>query len=286
MKGKRIITVLSIFGLCLALLLPTASPFAYREWSASAQGVSERMLVRVSMEKAGEALAAAEPIYEKLLAMVLEEIDEWDDGGDDFDFRAVEESLAELEADLLLVETLRSSLGELRGNMDSPDGKTILATREFLTMLINISMDMQELFEYSIELMRAILVVSDIGENFDSYSHFAEKMYEATGMAVAMMNNLTPPSYLKIAHEDMTLRFGELQDFSLDLYFAAELDDPLRLSSCFSRMNRIEAQMNRCAENLDGDLLLQFEQAARRLTGQVATLHRELKSNIALLLAA
>ena len=49
-------------------------------------------------------------------------------------------------------------------------------------------------------------------------------------------------------------------------------------------MDRIEAKLNRSAENLLDDVNLQFEQADKRLTGPIATLHNELERNIALLL--
>ena len=283
MKTNRIGKAIGMILLCLALMSPIT--LLLPQLSAVALPISERILFRQSIEKISHAFESAKAINDKLHEFVLEEINTYGDTDGEFEIQVAEEKLREIAEDLALLDTLLLSLEDLDGDMETSVGKTVLAVREYLNTLRNISLDMSELIEYSIELYRAIVVIGDVNENAQSYSQFADEIYTATSTGIAMLENLTPPAYLKITHDDLILRIKELNDFSVDFYIAAELDDPLRLYSCFYRMNRVEAQMNRCAENLDEDLLLQFEQAYRRLSGHIALLRGELTKNIDLLLA-
>ncbi|MCL2046668.1 MAG: hypothetical protein FWG88_09840 [Oscillospiraceae bacterium] len=287
MKARKIMVLCAII-LCFALLVPVASHFSKQQLTTPAVAVSERIVTRMTVQNAQAAFEATEVIYSNLIEIVGEEIESFDspDDSDEFFVEEATEALMELNEYVQTLEDLLASIKDLNANADTPDGLTVLAVREYMTLLINISKDLSELVEYSIELYKALIAFDELGEDFSSYEEIAEAIYYASSNSLSMLENITAPAYLSITHNDLILRFEELEDFCVDFYIAAELDDPLRLYSCFSRMNRIEMQINRCADNLDDDLQLQFNQAERRLMGQVTTLRNELKSNIATLLSA
>ena len=285
MKLKKISAMLCAAVFSLALIAVVVTCFLPRQMRPTAIAAEKQAFDRQSVEESSAAFESAEMIYEKLRSMVIEDLNSDDDVEDDFDVDEAAVYLDELGADMARLDMLSSGLDAFQGGMDSSEGKTVLAVREYLTMLRNMSQDMYELLEYYIELYEALIILGDINEDTDDYSDFALELNTITGSAVESLEMITPPSYLKITHNDLILRIKEFQDFSTDFYVAVELEDPLRIYSCVYRMNRIESMLNRCVGNLTDDVKLQFEQADGRMTGPIAVLHDELQHSISLLLA-
>ena len=287
MKGKRIPAALCAAVLCLALIFAALSSILPQKMRTTALAAESQTFDRQVVEKASVAFDAAAAILEKLQNIVTEELaSDGSDTDEDFDTDEAEVFRNELGGDLAQIDMLLTSLNGLADDTESSEGKTVLAVREYLNMLRNISLDMRELLEYSVVLYEALVAMADFGEDYDGYSDFAYQLYYATGNAVDLMQEIVPPSYLKIAHDDLTIRIKEFQDFGEDFYVASELEDPLRFYSCMYRMNRIQVMLERCTDDLTNDVQLQFKQADKRLTGPIAVLHDELERNIRLLLAA
>ena len=286
MKRRKIPATLCAALLCLALLTAITSYFLPLQMKANAQAAEKQAFDRQAVEKASVSFEAAAAIFEKLQTMVADELSQDEGDDNDFDVDVAEEFINELGGDLVQIGMLQSGLAGLKDDKDSSEGKTVLAVREYLTMLHDISLDMQELLQYYVELYEAFTAMSDFGDDYDSYTEFAEQLIEATGAAIELMEMIKPPSYLKIAHDDLTTRIREFQDFGSDFYVASYLDDPLRTYSCVYRMDRIQTSLDRCADNLTADVELQFVHADSTLSGPVSLLHDELERNIARLLAA
>ena len=284
MKRRRTYMAICAVLLIVALITAAASFVLPRQMHLSALAAEKQSFDRQSVEKASVAFESAESIYEKLLTIVADELAEEEDPDEDFDPEEIETFKNELGGDLAQIDMLLSSLDGLNSDADSSEGKTVLAVREYLNMLRDISADIYELLGYYGELYDAIVIFDDLDADVDDFTDFASQLYDLNDTAIGLMEAIEPPSYLKISHDDLTLRFKEFRDFSEDFYYASAMEDPLRIYSCIYRMNRIESMLDRSTDNLTSDVELQFKQADKRLAGPIATLHEELERNIALLL--
>ena len=284
MKKRRFPAALCTVVLCLAIIAAIASYALPRQMQMTAFAAEKQSFDRQSVEKASVAFESAESIYEKLQTIVADELSEEEDPDAEYDPEEIEAFKNELGGDLAQIDMLLSSLDGLNSDAGSSEGKTVLAVREYLNMLRDISADMFELMEYYNELYEALMVFDELDADVDSYTDFASQLYDINDTVIGLMDAIDPPTYLRISHNDLTLRFKEFRDFSEDFYTASAMEDPLRTYSCIYRMDRIEAMLDKSTDNLTGDVELQFEQADKRLSGPIGTLHDELERNIALLL--
>lgn len=192
----------------------------------------------------------------------------------------------ELEGYINQLDGLLSDLNGLPDDLNSSEGKTVCAVREYLTMLRDMSADIYDLVGYNIDLYAALQAIGNLDSNSEDYAALAAQISQGTDTALKIMDKIEPPAYLAISHSDLEKRIQEFKDFSVDFSAAIEISDPLRIYSCFFRMNRIMIAFTRCGDNLNEDIKLQFEQANRRLNGPIATLNDELSHNLELLKAA
>jgi len=286
MKQRKVPAMLCAVLLCFALMAAVISYALPQQMHMMASATQSQSFDRQSVEKASVAFESAEAILEKLQSIVSDELadDDADDADEDFDLEETEAFMNELGGDMVQIDMLLTSLDGLKDDAESSEGKTVLAVREYLNMLRYISLDMHELLEYYIELYNALMVFDDLDDDTDSYTDFALSLIDITEKAVGFMEKANPPIYLRLSHEDLTSCFKEFKDFGEDFYTATSMEDPLRIYSCVYRMDRIEAKLGQSSDNLISDVRLQFEQADKRLSGPIATLHKELESNIAKLL--
>ena len=241
---------------------------------------------RDAIAKAAETFEAAKPIRQKLDEFIAYEVSESVSDEAEYSSEEAETALRDLVGYNEQIGVLLASLNGLPDSPDTSDGKTIRATREYLTMLSNMSGDLTELISYSIDLEKAIRLMDSMYEDSGTYQEYAELIWDATNDTIAAMNMIKPPVYLTITHNDMLLRIKEFNDFAKDFYQAAELGDPLRINSCIFRLDRINRMFTVCGENLDADMNLQVRQAERRLSGPIALLYGELERNLAILINA
>ena len=285
MKRNKITVMICVALFCLALIAAIASYPLPSQMRITALAAEKQSFDRQSVEKASVTFESAESIYEKLQTIVADELAEEEDPDSEFDPEEIETFKNELGGDLAQIDVLLSSLNGLNSDASSSEGKTVLAVGTYLNMLRDITGDMYELLEYYSDLYEAIMIFDELDADVESYTGFASQLYDINDTAIGLMEAMDPPSYLKISHNDLTLRLKEFRDFSEDFYIATAMEDPLRTYSCIYRMNRIEAMLGRSTDNLTGDVELQFKQADKRLSGPIATLHDELERNIALLLS-
>ncbi|MCL2122048.1 MAG: hypothetical protein FWH28_07355 [Clostridiales bacterium] len=279
MRRKRLIVILCTILLCSALLSGIAHGFAIQPTATFAQAAGESPIA-----KAAAAFRASEPILTALRDAVASELESADDDAEEeFEVSLVQDLLAELDDYSKQLETLSSGLDGLPDREDSNEEKTVRAVKEYLTMLWNMTADIRELAAYSLDLYHALILFGDIDAEAEGYEALAESIYTVTGESAELLAKIAPPAYLDITHNELESRVRDFHEFALDFYLGAELGDPLRIYSCINRMSRLEIMFNRCAENLNEDILLQFTQADRRLKGPIATLHGELTQNLSLL---
>ena len=283
MKHRRMQAAMYAILLVIVMIAAIASYSLYLSMAASA--ADRQAFDRQAVEKASIAFASAESILEKLQSIISENLaEEEEESDEEFDPQEWVTFRNEIGGDMAQITMLLSSLDGLTADVGSSEGKTVLAVREYLGMLSSISADMYELIGYHLELYEALEALSDFDEDAD-YEDFALQLADAAQNAADMMNGIDTPSYLRISHDDLTKRFIEFQEFGEDFYVAVVLEDPLRLYSCIYRMDRISVMLDKATSNLLADVNLQFEQADKRMSGMIATLHNELERNIALLLA-
>jgi hypothetical protein len=266
MKRNAIALKLAAVALCLSLISGIAS---------SAAGSSD-------IEKCFADFEAAEPIFAELREFVQEEIEGFDDDGE-YDEEEAGAMLVKLREYADQLEKSISGLNGFSRDMDTGEGKTVAAVREYLAMLKNICGDMSEVIAYGIDFNDALKPMAEDDKEFESYGDFANNLYLITSESLELLREIKPPSYLAITHGDVIARVAEFRDFAADFQWATYLDDPLRIFSCEYRMDRIVVMFDKCAENINSDLLLQLKQAKRRLDESIYTLHSELSAYFALL---
>jgi cytochrome c556 len=230
-----------------------------------------------------DAFKSAEPIFTDLQKFIKDEIESDDDDDAEFDENEALAMLDNLQDYVNRLEELISKISGPKGDMDTSEGKTVKATRDYLDMLKNMSYDLNELVAYSLDFIDAVWPMGEINEYAENYEELADDIYINTGESMELLNKIKPPSYLAITHGDLSPRVKEFQDFAEDFYIAAALGDPLRIYSCLYRLNRMESMFTKCGDNLNSDIQLQLLQAERRLNGPLSTLREELSANFALL---
>jgi hypothetical protein len=236
-----------------------------------------------ALEKCFDAFSAAEPIFAEMQQSIQDEMNAADDDDSEFSPEEGEAVVKELQDYIKQLDKLISEVDGITVNaVNDAVNKTVDATRDYLTILKNISYDMHELVAYSLDFYTAVLPMEEFDDNVESYEELADEIYANTEASLEMLNKIKPPPYLAISHNDLIARVRELQDFAVDFYTAALLGDPLRTYSCVFRMNRIQVMFTQCGDNLNSDMLLQFEQAEFRLKGTVLTLRNELSAYFAL----
>jgi hypothetical protein len=263
MKKISIAAKLAAVILCLALISGIVS---------SAVAAAEDSVIG----KCSHAFYAAEPICADLLEFVNEEISSFDDDEAEYDEQEARAVLIKLQDCVKRLDTLMSGIPA--GGMDTGEARTVKATRDYLTMLKNMSSDMNELVEYSLDFTAAVMPMTELGDSYEDYETLAGDIYTNTTASLELLNQITPPSYLAITHGDLIVRIKEFQDFAVDFYAAAGMGDPLRVYSCVYRMDRIEVMFTKCGGNLDADIKLQLKQAERRFNGFISILREELSA--------
>ena len=275
---KRQLALLLCLILTAGLAFTTIQP-------ADAAASGQETSTKTAIDKISQVFEAAELFYEELKEAIAEEV-ESAESEEDTGMSEVEAGIKQLRG---YANQLDGLLGELNGLPDKADdsiGRTVLALREYLTILRNMAADMAQLGQYSVELYNAVIIMDGMDEDPDSFSAMAEELLLVTGQSLGMLEKITPPDYLKISHGDVITRMKEFNEFGADFYYAAELNDPLRIYSCMYRMGRIVRLFERYEANLEADMNLQSEQMETRINGSVKLLHDELEHNIGLLKAA
>ncbi|MCL2815446.1 MAG: hypothetical protein FWD23_12670 [Oscillospiraceae bacterium] len=265
MKKIAIAAKLTAVLLCLSLIAGVASSAAAAEDPV--------------IGKCFDAFEAAEPIFSELLEFVRDEIAAADEDDAEFNADEAEAMIKQLQNFAKKLDTLTSAIPP--GDMDTGEGKTVKATRDYLTMLKNISGDMHELVKYSIEFVEAVMPMVEESESYENYEDLASEIYANTVASMEMLEKIKPPSYIAITHRDLLARVAEFQEFAADFYWAASMGDPLRIYSCVYRMARIDVMFTKCGDNLNADIELQLKQAERRLSGPISTLRDELSAAFA-----
>ena len=284
---KKIRAHFTILPVCLLLAISAASIFLLHiPAMASEQTANE------TLDKVSEVFDAAEPFYEKLMEIATDLVENEEAAGDAFEYSEDELDIEAFEADIQELRDIAGQLEELRlelsglpDDMDTSEGKTVQAAREYLTMLHNMTLDLIELAQYSMELYLAVIVLEEMDMDVPSIQEIAEVMREGTDKTLELLMDLKPPVYMETTHQELIKRMEEFNELAVDLYRGAELNDPLRINSCIQRLGYIGRMSEKYAENLMGDLDIQSRQVESRLNGPIALLHDELAKNLSLLKA-
>jgi len=239
---------------------------------------------RAAIAKVSETVDAAGPIHQKLKETIADEIASLGTENDsEPDLEESRTGLKEMEGYTEQLKGLLAGLNGLSDNPETSDGKTVRAAREYLTMLKDMTSDLSELIGYSIDLYEAVLLMDGMDVEVDGYDELAQQIWDATNATKDRLEQIKPPPYFVISHNDLIIRVTEFRDFAVDFYTAGELEDPLRIYSCIYRMDRIVRMFDICSENLDADIDMELRQAERRLNGPIALIHEELTRNLDIL---
>ena len=251
----------------------------------TAMATQQQTAARETIDKVSQVFEAAEPIYEELKQYVAELNEDNDDVADDEDID-LDEAEAEIQQVVDIVaqlDELLSELSSLPADINTSEGKTVLAAREYLTMLKDMSQDLIELLRYALDLYNGILLLDGIDADPASFQDFAQSLRIATFSTLGHLERITPPHYMALSHEDLIKHLRDFNELAADFIRAADNDDPLRINSCINRIGRIARMLDRYTDNLIADSDLQTKQAESRLEGPIALLHRELEQNLNLL---
>jgi len=242
---------------------------------------------RAAIDKVTEVFESAKPIHDELKIKVGNLADsEESDEELDLDIDEFKAELEELSHYVSQLDELHSELSALPDDINTSEGKTVLAAREYITMLKNMFLDLIVLGRYTVDLYTSVIGLEELGDNGTSILQFASDWWDATKYVLVQMEDIIVPDYLALSHEDLTKYMREFNELGADFYHAADIDDPLRINSCIARLGRIERMFERCFVNLMDDLELQSKQAESRLEGPIQLLRDELERNLNLLKAA
>ena len=269
--------------LCVTMVIVLAFTGIITLTSASA---SNRQSIQDTLDRVAGAVDAAEPLYQELIDMIAEEVEAMKEGYEDdgeYDTEEAEAEYEELNGYISQLSSLISGLSGLPSDLNSSEGKTVYAAKEYLTMLLNMTTDLAELLRYSIDMYYAIEPFGLMDMDTDDFTVIADQIWSRCNESKILLEQIVPPAYIAITHNEMTTRVTEFRDFGEDFYYACYLEDPLRMYSCIYRMNRIIRMFEICDDNLTADLELQFRQAEHRVTGPISQLRDELNANLELM---
>lgn len=151
--------------------------------------------------------------------------------------------------------------------------------------------DMQTMFQYYFDVREAIKPMEEYEPvesttGYTDYSLIAGQLSLVISQTQKGLEQIDYPAYMGDSHDTLLQRMAEYQGLSQDLSEAVQLTDPLRMSSWFNRVSRLDIMLNECSRDLDDDFNLQFGRARDRIEGRVTSLRAELQSNISALLNA
>ena len=281
---KKIRPRFKLLLLCLLLIVGAVSLFML---PSPVLATRQENTARATIDKVTEVFESAKPIHDELIIMVGDLIDSEDSDEElALDIAEFEAELEELSSYTSQLDELLSELSALPDDIKTSEGKTVLAAREYITMLKNMFLDLIVLSRYTIDLYTAVIGLEELSDSDASLLQFATDWWDATQYVLEQMEEIFVPDYLALSHEDLTKYMREFNELGADFYHAADIDDPLRINSCIARLGRIERMFDRCFVNLMDDLELQSRQAESRLEGPIQLLRDELEQNLNLLKAA
>jgi len=270
-----------VFTLLLGTVLLTGAVFLIAVPPLTAATADQ--LSQSTIDAASQAFDSAEDIFQRIKELINEENDPNADEDAEPDMEEAERGLHELEGYSDRLDELLSDLSGLPDDLDSSEGKTVLAVKDYLIMLKDMSSDMIEGNRYGITLYTTVMAMTFSDDDYHDIASLADRIYTGAEEALSIMQQTTPPVFLEIAHEDLRVRIQEFKEFAEDFKLAGEMEDWLRIYSCIYRMRRIEMVFTQCAENLGSDADLQIKQMEYRLNGPITLLHDELSRNLDLL---
>ena len=232
---KKIRPQFKLLLLCLLLLVGAVSLFLL---SAPVLAARQESAARAAIDKVTEVFETAKPIHDELKILVGNLVDIEESGEEpDMDMDEFEAELEELNNYVSQLDELLLELSALPDDIKTSEGKTVLAAREYITMLKNMFFDLIVLGRYSVDLYTAVIGLGELGDQNKSILQFASDWWDATKFVLEQMEEITVPEYMTLSHEDLTKYMREFNELGADFYHAAEIDDPLRINSCMARLD-------------------------------------------------
>lgn len=251
-------------------------------------------------------LLLTEPVCEKLVEIANLQIDSAKAYWEEYDnalasgagMEEYEDNYDEVKAQydelLLQIDTLASLESSYRRGKPTEAPSFNRTEEAYVTCLAEIRQsadDMKTVFDYYFDVREALKPMEEFtfAENTTGYTDYAlmaGQLSQVVSQTQRTLKDIQCPAYMQNSHDALCARIEEFQGFSQDFSIAVQLGDPLRIASCGYRSDRIDILLTQGDRNLDDDFTLQFEQAANRLNGRVATLRSELQTNIEILLDA
>ena len=222
------------------------------------------------------------------ICVALGEVIDWMANDEEVSTQQMQEKHDELKLTIRDLAKLQDEINALPAGGQDGVKLTIAAAREYFRRLTALANDLSEVVAYGVELFTALEPTVNFNPpesttGYNDYSLFAGQLSLAVSQSQTLLKKARVPAYLSGSHSDLVKRMDEYQSFCQDFSVAIQLDDPLRIYSCMYRMERLEMMIEKCGNNLDEDLALQFDRLKIRLGGSVASIRGELVSNIALL---
>ncbi len=151
--------------------------------------------------------------------------------------------------------------------------------------------DMKTVFDYYFAMREALKPFEEFSyaENTTGYTDYAlmaGQLSQVISQTQQALKEVSCPPFMKSSHDALLIRIDEMQGFSQDFSIAVQMGDVLRMASSVYRSDRISKLIDQGDRKLDEDFSLQFQRAADRLNGRVATMRKELLANIDILQTA
>lgn len=158
---------------------------------------------------------------------------------------------------------------------------TIDATAHYLGMAKSALEDLLRIMVFyfeEYEATRPIMEFPDAGDNVD-FLIYTEKLWESVDSSIQKLEAVDCPPFMQQNYEAWIEQFGAYKTVCEDLYYASQLLDPLRLSSCYNRLNRINVTIDVYGQKLTEDFNLQYGKVGERIDGPISKLGSEIKAN-------
>ena len=288
MKGKRLQIVAAILCvLVIFMITPGAAP------SDQPSTVDSGVLRQIS-----SMLTEAQPLVDGVHDVIEWEIKDSADAQAAIDKGEYPEDtsvearaqISDLKGYVTQLKALKTSADALPSTGSDNEKMTVAAAQYYFAQLVDSAENLESVFDYYMGVIDGLDPITnfdppEITTGLYDYSLLAGQISMAVAQSQTNIGKLQPPRYISEAHQDLLRELEHFQSFSQDFSIAVQLNDPLRIASCNNRLDRLDLTIDKCLDNLQEDIDLEFTHTKSQLNGAVKTLHNELVSNIDLLLS-
>ena len=187
----------------------------------------------------------------------------------------------ELKGVITQLSDIETGADTFDSGSDEANAASAQAVKKYYAMIDGACRDLDAVFAYYFAMQDALQPMKEFSAPesttaYNDYALFAGQLSQVISQSQKKIKDVVCPAYMSDSHKDFSARLDEFQSFCQDFSIAIQLSDPLRISSCNYRMQRLNLALEKCEDALTDDFNLQFTRVAERLNGEISELRGEL----------